>query len=83
LLYKPALQHFCLIQDRNDATRDIHRKYLNVVFVLIKWHFHHFCGGSDGKEFTCNVGDLGLIPGLGRFPGEGDSYALQYLIYIK
>ena len=28
-------------------------------------------GGSDGKESSCNVGDLGLIPGLGRSPGEG------------
>ena len=27
--------------------------------------------GSAGKESTCNEGDLGLIPGLGRFPGEG------------
>ena len=34
--------------------------------------------GSAGKEFTCNVGDLGLIPGLGRFPGEGKRYPLQY-----
>ena len=30
-----------------------------------------FSGGSDVKESTCNVGDLGLIPGLGRSPGEG------------
>ena len=30
------------------------------------------------KEFTCDVGDLGSIPGLGRFPGEGNSYQLQY-----
>ena len=29
-----------------------------------------FPGGSDGKESTCNAGDLGLIPGLGRSPGE-------------
>ena len=29
-------------------------------------------GGSAGKEYTCNVGDLGLIPGLGRLPGEGN-----------
>ena len=29
-----------------------------------------FPGGSDGKESTCNVGDLGLIPGLGRSAGE-------------
>ena len=31
-----------------------------------------------GKESTCNVGDLGSIPGLGRFPGEGKGYPLQY-----
>ena len=30
-----------------------------------------FPGGSAGKESTCNAGDLGLIPGLGRHPGEG------------
>ena len=30
-----------------------------------------FPGGSDGKESTCNVGDLGSIPGLGRSPGGG------------
>ena len=30
------------------------------------------------KEFTCNVGDLGSIPGLGRCPGEGNGYPLQY-----
>ena len=29
-----------------------------------------FPGGSDGKESTCNAGDLDLIPGLGRLPGE-------------
>ena len=35
-------------------------------------------GGSAGKESTCNVGNLGSIPGLGRSPGEGKSYPLQY-----
>ena len=34
--------------------------------------------GSDGKESACNVGDLGSIPGLRRFPGEGNGYPLQY-----
>ena len=34
--------------------------------------------GSDGKEFACNAGDLGSLPGLGRFPGEGKGYPLQY-----
>ena len=34
--------------------------------------------GSVGKESICDVGDLGLIPGLERFPGEGKGYPLQY-----
>ena len=33
---------------------------------------------SVGKESSCNVGDLGSIPGLGRSPGEGKGYLLQY-----
>ena len=37
-----------------------------------------FPGGSAGKEFACNVGDLGSSPGLERSPGEGKGYALQY-----
>ena len=37
-----------------------------------------FPGGSAGKEPTCNAGDLGSIPGLGRSPGEGNSYPLQH-----
>ena len=34
--------------------------------------------GSAGKEFSCNEGDQGSIPGLGRSPGEGEGYPLQY-----
>ena len=37
-----------------------------------------FPNGSTGKESTCNVGDLGLIPRSGRSPGEGNGYPLQY-----
>ena len=37
-----------------------------------------FPDSSVGKESTCNVGDPGLIPGLGRSPGEGKGYPLQY-----
>ena len=49
-----------------------------------------FPGGSDGKESTCNVGNLGSTPGFRRFPGEGriktrgsaiDAYAIA-TIYI-
>ena len=35
-------------------------------------------GGSDGKESACNEDALGLIPGLGRSPGEGHGNPLQY-----
>ena len=38
----------------------------------------NFPGGSDGKESACNARDLGSIPGLGRSPGVGNSYPLQY-----
>ena len=37
-----------------------------------------FPDSSVDKESACNVGDLGSIPGLGRSPGEGKGYALQY-----
>ena len=37
-----------------------------------------FPDNSVGKESACNAGDLGWIPGLGRFPGEGMGYPLQY-----
>ena len=37
-----------------------------------------FPGGSDGKASAYNAGDPGLIPVLGRFPGEGNGNPLQY-----
>ena len=37
-----------------------------------------FPGGSDGKESACHAEDLGSIPGLGRSPGEGKGFPLQY-----
>ena len=37
-----------------------------------------FPGGLDGKEFSCNAGNLDLIPGLRRFLGEGNGNPLQY-----
>ena len=41
-------------------------------------HDKGFPGDSDSKESACNAGDLGLIPGLERSPGEGIDYPLQY-----
>ena len=49
-------------------------QHLRVEFVCVL----SFPGGSDGKESACKVGDLGLIPGLGRSPGEGNGNPLQY-----
>ena len=40
--------------------------------------FLGFHCGSAGKESSCNAGDLGLIPGLGRLPGEAKGYPHQY-----
>ena len=48
---------------------------MNWVHYLVK---RGFPCGSAGKESACNAGDLGLIPGLGRSPGEGKSYPLHY-----
>ena len=42
------------------------------------WFIMGFPGSSDGKESACNVGDLGLISGLGGFPGGGHGNPLQY-----
>ena len=44
-------------------------------YTQLKWGFP---GGSAGKESTCTAGDPGSTPGLGRSPGEGIGYPLQY-----
>ena len=46
---------------------------------FLKFFIFDYCS-SAGKESACNVGDLGSIPGLGRSPGEGKSYPLQYSV---
>ena len=49
------------------------------IFQLLSTLFYRgFPGSSAGKESVCNERDLGSIPGSGRSPGEGNSYALQY-----
>ena len=46
--------------------------------VPYKSSFPGFPGGSEVKVSACNAGDLGLIPGSGRSPGEGNGNPLQY-----
>ena len=69
-----------------------HTSYLSkgsgIISNLFNFCFHLFSKksiqkrafpcGSDGEEFACNAGDLGLIPGLERSPGKGKRYPLQY-----
>jgi len=45
------------------------------LFIFVYWGFPD---SSVGEDSTCNAGDLGLIPGLGRSPGGGKAYPLQY-----
>ena len=47
------------------------------IFLCVHIITLSFPGGSDGKESACNVGDLSLIPGLGRSPGERNGSSLQ------
>ena len=46
--------------------------------VSLSWVLESFPGGSHNKESACNAGDLGLIPGLGKSPSEGNDNPLQY-----
>ena len=45
---------------------------------MTQFNTQGFPCGSAGKESACNAGDLGLIPALGRSPGEGKGYLLQF-----
>ena len=47
------------------------------IFTIVPYAIHCFPGSSDGKASAYNEGDLGLIPGLGRSPGEGNVDPLQ------
>ena len=47
------------------------------VFIYMCFSLRFF-GSSKAKESACNAGDFGLIPGSGRFPGEGNGNPLQY-----
>ena len=53
---------------------------MDILTILIFPVLEHggFPYGSAGKESTCNAGDRGLIPGMGRSPREGKGYPLQY-----
>ena len=49
-----------------------------MISYLMNYIWGGFPDSSVGKEFTCNAGDPGSVPGLGRSTGEGIGYPLQY-----
>jgi len=53
------------------GARSLNNPYKSLLFARHSVILCSTYGGSDSKESTCNAGDLGSIPGLGRFPGEG------------
>ena len=59
----------------DQPTVDIHRAIPALFGGAKQWGFP---SGSAGKESACNAGDLNLITGLKRFPGEGNGNPLQY-----
>ena len=82
----PYLQLASLIAQLVKTPPAIRRPSFDSMIRKICWRrdrlpspiFLGFLYGSAGRESTCNVGDLGMIPGLGRSPGEGKGYPLQY-----
>ena len=47
-------------------------------FFIAEWFHHEFPWWPGGKECICQAGDMGLTPGSGRTPGEGNGTPLQY-----
>ena len=62
---------------KTSTTRTFVSKVISLLLNMLSRFVMGFPDGSAGKESACNVGDLGLTPGLGRSPGEGKGYPLQ------
>ena len=65
------------LEAKFESLNDFEREYLKFK-ITPKGLQRVFSCGSTGKESACNAGVLGLIPGLGRSPGKGKGYPLQY-----
>ena len=76
-----------MVKDSNMCTHTHTHACTSSIYAHTKAHIHimfhrpvFFPGGSDGKASVYNVRDQGSIPGLGRFPGEGNGNPLQYFL---
>ena len=59
------------VPQRNVFLKEYFLDMYHICVCIIIYCILSFSRGSAGKEYACYVGDLGSIPGLGRFPGEG------------
>ena len=75
LLFSSSFMHCLLKKTLSSLLAILWNSAFNWMYLSLS---SGFPGGSDGKESTCNAGDPGLIPGLGRSPGEGNGYPFQY-----
>ena len=71
-------QQSLLSKEKKESQKKFTSKYLSSSAKMKHRTFFYYPDGSDGKESTCNVGDLGLIPEWERSPGEGNGNPLQY-----
>ena len=80
LPYDPAIRLWGIYSEKNIIQKDTRTPVFTDHSILktAPLPLPGFPCGSAGKESACNVGDLDLIPGLGRSPGEGKGYPLQY-----
>ena len=80
MLIKPTHFIFVAFKAAGSLNYNLYMGFTNDVCSSTSFikHLSCFPGGSEVKASACNVGDLGLIPGLGRAPGEGNGNPLQY-----
>ena len=57
---------------------NVFSRSLGFFLFMVSFAVWGFPGGSEVKASSCNVGDLGSVPGSGRSPGEGNGNPLQY-----
>ena len=65
------LQNYSATPEKSLSNSFSHRRS-QICLNILSSTFFSFPGGSDSKQSACNVGDLGSIPGSGRYPGEGN-----------